>query len=75
MISERAKGKLAKQAWATWIRPLSPISLDIDRGLLTVGVPNRDFLAWLNSNYAEPLAAARDLAGLTCKIQFAVVAS
>jgi len=47
--------ELPPQQVSAWIRPISPLSYDSERGLLCLALPNRFKLDWVKRNFLERL--------------------
>ena len=50
------KSKINEQSYETWFKPISPVKYE--EGLLTLHIPNRYHVEWIESHYGELLKAA-----------------
>ena len=53
---EYLKSKINKQSYETWFKPISPVKYE--EGMLTLHIPNRYHVEWIESHYGELLKAA-----------------
>ncbi|MCH7774872.1 MAG: chromosomal replication initiator protein DnaA, partial [Bacteroidetes bacterium] len=60
---EYLKSNLGEQSFETWFRPIKSVKLE--DGLMTLRMPNRYHVEWIESHYSEVLRAALRNAGYT----------
>ena len=53
---EYLKSKINKQSYETWFKPISAVKYE--EGMLTLHIPNRYHVEWIESHYGELLKAA-----------------
>ncbi len=53
---EYLKSKISEQSYETWFKPISPVKYE--KGVLTLNIPNRYHVEWIESHYGELLKAA-----------------
>ena len=60
---EYLKSNLGEQSFETWFQPIKSVKLEA--GLMTLGMPNRYHVEWIESHYSEVVRAALRNAGYT----------
>ena len=50
------KSKINQQSYETWFKPILPVKYE--EGILTLNIPNRYHVEWIESHYGELLKAA-----------------
>jgi len=55
-VLKHVEGQINRQSFETWFKPIRWISFEA--GTLQLGVPNQNFITWLNEHYLEVLLSA-----------------